>query len=89
MLVVSIEAFREYEPVAHIAHISPTPLLLTVAKNDCLTPADVAFRAYDRALEPKELNILHGGHFDGYSGPFFEGNASRQVEFLKKTLCAS
>jgi len=88
-LIGSIEAFREYEPAAHIAHISPTPLLMTVANNDCLTPTDLALKAYDRALEPKELNILNGEHFDGYSGPHFEGNAGRQVEFLKKTLCAS
>jgi fermentation-respiration switch protein FrsA (DUF1100 family) len=88
-LIISIEAFREYEPAAHIAHISPTPLLMTVARNDHLTPTDLALKAYDRALEPKELNILTGGHFDGYSGPHFEGNAGRQVEFLKKTLCAS
>jgi fermentation-respiration switch protein FrsA (DUF1100 family) len=88
-LIVSIEAFREYEPAAHITHISPTPLLMTVAQNDDLTPPDLALKAYGRALEPKELHILKGGHFDGYSGPFFETNAGRQVEFLKKTLCAS
>jgi fermentation-respiration switch protein FrsA (DUF1100 family) len=88
-LIISIEAFREYEPAAHIAHISPTPLLMTVAQHDRLTLTDLALKAYARALEPKELNILKGGHFDGYSGPYFEGNAGRQVEFLKKTLCAS
>jgi hypothetical protein len=45
-------------------------------------------KAYGLALEPKELNELPGGHFDAYCGPNFERNAGRQVEFLKKTLCA-
>jgi len=86
--VKTIEAFREYNPSAHIHHISPTPLLMTVAENDVLTPTDLALEAYSRAREPKELHILPGGHFDGYSGSNFEKNAGRQVEFLKKTLCA-
>ena len=62
---------------------------MTVAQNDDLTPADLALKVYGRALEPKELHILKSGHFDAYSGPFFETNAGRQVEFLKKTLCSS
>lgn len=86
--VKSIEALREYDPSSHIHHISPTPLLMTVASNDSLTPTDLALKAYSQALEPKELHILPGGHFDGYSGPNFALNAGRQVEFLKKTLCA-
>jgi hypothetical protein len=84
----SIEMLRSYEFAAHIHHISPTPLLMTVADNDTLTPTDLALKAYSQALEPKELHLLPGGHFDGYSGPNFERNAGRQVEFLKKTLCS-
>jgi len=61
---------------------------MTVAQNDTLTPTDLALEAYSRAREPKELHILPGGHFGGYSGPNFVANAGRQVEFLKKTLCA-
>ena len=83
-----MEALREYTPGAHIHHISPTPLLMTVGENDVLTPTDITLEGYSRALEPNELHILPGGHFDGYAGPNFEKNAGRQVEFLKKTLCA-
>ena len=83
-----IEAFRGYNPAANIDRISPTPLLMTVAFNDVLTPTDLAIEAFSRAREPKELHILPGGHFDAYSGPGFEKNAGRQLEFLKKTLCA-
>jgi fermentation-respiration switch protein FrsA (DUF1100 family) len=60
---------------------------MTVAENDVLTPTDLALEAYSRALEPKQLHILPGGHFDGYSGPTFEVNAGKQVQFLRETLC--
>ncbi|KAE8137302.1 Alpha/Beta hydrolase protein [Aspergillus pseudotamarii] len=86
--VKSVEAFREYNPSAHIHHISPAPLLMTVAQNDVLTPTDIALEAFSRALEPKQLHILPGGHFDGYSGPNFEANAGCQTEFLRKYLCS-
>ncbi|KAG9948829.1 Esterase/lipase, partial [Aureobasidium melanogenum] len=86
--VKSIEAFREYLPSAHIRHISPTPLLMTVADNDVLTPTDLALEAYSRALEPKRLHILPGGHFEAYSGPNFEKNAKVQTEFLQTYLCS-
>ncbi|KAE8450112.1 hypothetical protein EG329_006893 [Mollisiaceae sp. DMI_Dod_QoI] len=86
--VRTIEEFRAYNPASHIHNISPTPLLMTVAANDTLTPVDLALKAYAKALEPKELHVLPGGHFGGYSGPNFEKNAGCQVEFLKKTLCA-
>ncbi|KAG9555689.1 Esterase/lipase, partial [Aureobasidium melanogenum] len=86
--VKSIEAFREYLPSAHIQHISPTPLLMTVADNDVLTPTDLALEAYGRALEPKRLHLLPGGHFEAYSGPNFEKNARVQTEFLQTYLCS-
>ena len=60
---------------------------MTVAENDILTPTDIAISAYMRALEPKQLHMLPGGHFDGYTGPNFEKNAGTQAEFLKKWLC--
>jgi fermentation-respiration switch protein FrsA (DUF1100 family) len=85
-LIYRIEAFREYDPSFHIHHIAPTPLLMTVADNDTLTPTDLALKAYSRALEPKQLHIIPGGHFDGYAGPNFEKNAGVQAEFLKKWL---
>ncbi|KAF2232072.1 Esterase/lipase [Viridothelium virens] len=86
--VKSIEAFREYNPSAHIHHVSPTPLLMTIAENDTLTPTDISLEAYSRAFEPKRLHILKGGHFDGYSGPNFEKNSMVQAEFLRENLCS-
>ncbi|OJJ66162.1 hypothetical protein ASPBRDRAFT_60020 [Aspergillus brasiliensis CBS 101740] len=86
--VKSVEAFREYNPSTHIHHISPAPLLMTVAQNDVLTPTDIALEAFSRALEPRQLHILPGGQFDGYTGPNFEVNIGCQTEFLRKHLCS-
>ncbi|KAJ5473005.1 hypothetical protein N7530_007006 [Penicillium desertorum] len=82
----SLEAARGYNPPAHIHHISPTPLLLTVAENYVVTPTDIALDAYSRAREPKKWQIFPGGHFDGYTGKGLERNASVQADFLKEHL---
>ncbi|KAK3705801.1 hypothetical protein LTR37_013108 [Vermiconidia calcicola] len=84
-----VELLRANDPSAHIARIAPTPLLMTVAAQDILTPTDLALEAYSRAREPKQINILSGaGHFDGYTGKWFDTNAGCQTEFLKKWLCS-
>ena len=62
---------------------------MTVAQNDTLVPTDIALESYARAREPKILNIIPGGHFDGYSGANFLPNITRQVAFLRDTLCAA
>ncbi|OAL36041.1 hypothetical protein AYO20_04703 [Fonsecaea nubica] len=84
--VKTVELFRAYEPQQLIDKISPTPLLMTVARGDVLTPADLALGAFARAKEPKQLQLLPCGHFEAYSGPYFERNAGTQTEFLKKWL---
>jgi len=66
----SVEMLMEYEPGVYIDRIAPTPLLMVVAANDVLTPTDLALEAYNRALEPKKLVILPGGHFDAYTTDF-------------------
>lgn len=66
----SVEMFMEYEPGSYISFISPTPLMMVVALGDHLTVADEALAAYERALEPKRLTMLPGGHFDAYIAGF-------------------
>lgn len=62
----SMEYFTGYEPGRFVDLISPTPLLMTIAENDVLTPTHLALDVYQRAKEPKQLNLLRGaGHFDG------------------------
>jgi hypothetical protein len=74
----SVELFTEYEPISYVPYISPTPLLLMPALNDVLTPTDLAIGAYEKAREPKKLEILPGGHFDAYVDGFdHSGPAAR------------
>jgi fermentation-respiration switch protein FrsA (DUF1100 family) len=70
----SVELFTEYEPGTYIGFISPTPLLMVVALKDHLTVADQALSAYERALAPKRLVTLSGGHFDAYVKSFEEAS---------------
>jgi fermentation-respiration switch protein FrsA (DUF1100 family) len=66
----STRAARMYEPGLWISRVSPTPLLLVVAREDKLTVADLALAAYERALEPKRLALIPGGHFAPYLDQF-------------------
>jgi uncharacterized protein len=66
----TVEMLGEYEPGSYIERISPTPLMMLIAEGDHLAVADEAFAAYNRALEPKRLIILKGGHFDAYVKAF-------------------
>ena len=78
----SAEMSRENEPGIHIARISPTPLLMIVAENDTLTAGDLCLEAYQRALPPKNLVMLPGGHFDPYVAHFELTSAAARDWFL-------
>ena len=82
----STRAARMYEPSNWIARVSPTPLLLVVARDDRLTAADLALAAYERALEPKRLTLIPGGHFDPYLGQFPLANAAAAEWFHEHLL---
>jgi uncharacterized protein len=66
----SVELLTEYEPGVYLERISPTPLMMVIGQADHLTVADEALAAYNRALEPKRLVLLPGGHFDAYTTDF-------------------
>jgi fermentation-respiration switch protein FrsA (DUF1100 family) len=79
----SVEMFTEYEPISYVPYISPTPLLMLPAQNDVLTPTDLALAAYERAREPKKLQILPGGHFDAYVDGFDVSGPAARDWFLE------
>jgi hypothetical protein len=81
--VRSTRAARMYEPGAWIARVSPTSLLMVVAAEDRVTVSDVALGAYKRALEPKRLTLISGGHFDPYR---FASWLYRMAPFLARRL---
>lgn len=85
----SMANLRAHPAAAWIEHISPTPLLLSVATNDVVVPSATALAAYNRALEPKELHLFDGGHYEAYAGaPHFENSVKVQADFFKRKLCS-
>lgn len=84
----SAEMLTEYLPGAYIDRVSPTPLLMIVSAADDLAPTDLALDAYQRALEPKRLVLVAGGHFDVYRGAGFHlaATAARDwfLEYLRQ-----
>lgn len=72
----SVEMLMEYEPEAYIDRIAPTPFCMVVAAKDHLTPADLALSGYEKALEPKQVVLLPGGHFDAYTGDGFSQSSA-------------
>ncbi|MFO1099538.1 MAG: alpha/beta hydrolase [Xanthobacteraceae bacterium] len=74
-----------YEPGVWLPRVSPTPILLIVALGDTIAVADLALAAYERALEPKRLVTIPGGHFDAYLGHFAR-SSSAATEWFSEHL---
>jgi len=79
----SVEMLMEYEPDCYIQRVSPTPFMMLIASGDHLTVADEAFKTYRRALEPKKLVILPGGHFDAYVKGFDLASSAARDWFVQ------
>ncbi|MDX2705453.1 alpha/beta hydrolase [Streptomyces sp. PA03-6a] len=77
----STRAARMYEPGTWITRVSPTPLLMVIALGDTVTVTDLALAAYERALEPKRLHLLPGGHFDPYVTHFGQASTAALTWF--------
>jgi len=76
---------RMYQPGLWVARVSPTPLLMIVAKHDHVAATDLALAAYEQALEPKRLALIEGGHFDPYLGEF-EASSSASIAWFTAHL---
>jgi fermentation-respiration switch protein FrsA (DUF1100 family) len=81
--VRSTRAARMYEPGVWVGRVSPTPLLMVVALNDTIALADLALAAYERALEPKRLELIPGGHFAPYLSSFTQTADAARTWFRK------
>ncbi|MQA13611.1 MAG: alpha/beta fold hydrolase [Pseudonocardiaceae bacterium] len=79
----TVEMLGEYEPRTYLPRISPTPLLMLVAREDHLTPAEISIAAYDQAHEPKKLVILPDGHFDAYVKGFAASSGPARNWFVE------
>ncbi|BAZ23271.1 hypothetical protein NIES4073_41590 [Kalymmatonema gypsitolerans NIES-4073] len=82
----SIEHCLYYEPVPHLEAIFPTPLCLITGEKDFLSPADLTADVQARAMEPKSLTILKGGHFDGFQGEGFKIASTTALRWFEKYL---
>ncbi|MFD8723769.1 alpha/beta hydrolase [Streptomyces sp. NPDC059629] len=77
---------RMYSPGQWIDQIGPTtPVMMLVAKHDHVTGADLVLTAYERALQPKRLVLLEGGHFDPYHAQF-ETASGAALEWFQQNL---
>lgn len=59
---------------------------MIVGEKDFLAPADLATAFYGRAMEPKSLTILKGGHFDAFQGKGFEIASTTALRWFEKYL---
>jgi hypothetical protein len=57
-----------------------------VPKKDVACDTDAMLEAYGRAREPKEIQMLPGGHFSMFVGDEFEMLVAEEIDFLKRTL---
>lgn len=86
LLIESLETHITYEPIAPIARIAPTPLLMVIASDDIITPTAEEKQAFERAGEPKQLVVVPGRHFDAYHGPKHDAFVQPQVAWFKRWL---
>jgi len=64
------------------------PLLMVVAAQDTVAPAQIALDAFARAPEPKRLVTLDCAHFEAYTGDEFTESSTAMAEFLTEQLLA-
>ncbi|WP_406021692.1 alpha/beta fold hydrolase [Nocardioides sp. NBC_00850] len=75
-----------YEAGEFLKFVAPTPLLMVLAEDDNVTPAEWAKEAYNTAAEPKKLVWMPGGHFDAYTGEGFKVASAAALEFFTEHL---
>jgi fermentation-respiration switch protein FrsA (DUF1100 family) len=83
--VQSSRRARMYEPGNWISRVSPTPLLIIAATHDTMAATDLVLAAYERALEPKSLVFVPGGHFAAYEEAF-ETTSQAAIHWFKQHL---
>lgn len=66
----SLELYSEYEPGSYVERIAPTPLLMVGGDSDVVCPTDLTLAAFNRAGEPKRLELYPGGHFSACTDQF-------------------
>jgi fermentation-respiration switch protein FrsA (DUF1100 family) len=58
---------------------------MIVGDADVVCPTDLALSAFNRAREPKRLELYHGGHFSAYTAQY-ERAATAATEWFTEHL---
>ena len=74
---------RMYEPEQFIPPALPIPLLMIVGVVNQETLGDTGLAAYQRALPPKKLVTIPGGHFDAYKSYFVQTSGAACDWFIE------
>lgn len=61
---------------------------MVVARGDHVAVADEALAVYERALQPKQLVIVPGGHFDAYTDRV-QDHGQQGARWVRGTLVIS
>ncbi len=72
---------QEYEAMPWLERIAPTPMLMIIADDDGITPTEICRAAYDKALEPKQLLVIPGGHYAPYLDGFARSSGAARDWF--------
>jgi len=75
-----------FDPGVCIEALGATPLLLVVADQDRLAWTEITLEAFERAREPKRLELLHGHHFVPYRGEALKKAAGAARDFFVEFL---
>ncbi len=81
--ISTVQHLFEYDVTPYIERIAPIPLLMIVAEEDISTPTDIALKAYQRALEPKQLLLVPGDHYGSYIEEFEATSVAARDWFTK------
>ena len=86
MTLESLEHVLLWAPVHFIQRLAPTPLLLVTGVDDPVHAVDEVLRAYDRAWEPKRLELLAVDEFGLSIEPGLGQSMRLAAEFFDQHL---
>jgi fermentation-respiration switch protein FrsA (DUF1100 family) len=75
-----------FDPGVCVSHVAPTPLLLVVSTEDRLADTATSLLAFERAGEPKQIEMVTGHHFMPYDGAEFLQASKAARDFFAKHL---
>ncbi len=82
----SLDAMLQHAPGRFIDLVAPRPLLMILARNDAIAPAQSIRDAFARAGEPKRLLEIDGGHYAVYTGRGADDAGQAATEWFTEHL---